>query len=521
MFPQSWLLDHWLVLCLVPLAVWILLSGLDDLFIDLVYFLGRRNRFPWPSQEDLTQTPQRRIAILVPLWHEHEVIGQMLTHNLSAIRYGNYDVFVGVYPNDPQTREAVEQAMRDDGRVHLAICPHDGPTSKGDCLNWTYKRMVEYEVRGGIDFEILVTHDAEDLIHPESLHLINWFMRDHQMVQIPVVPLSTTIGEWTHGLYCDEFAEYQFKDIPVRQQLGGFLPSNGVGTGFDRSALENLRRRHHGKIFDPDCLTEDYENGFRVHAAGYRQIFVPIRFAAEGPMATREYFPRKWRAAIRQRSRWVAGIALQGWQYHGWRGSAGLIYWFWRDRKGMVGNLLSPLANLLFFYWATSAMAGRYGPAEVWRIGSHIPAWLPRLCCISAALSVLQMGLRLHFCARLYGLRFAAAVPFRILWGNWINCAATIQALHQFFAAHRKRRSLAWKKTAHAYPCDFAPISRRPRLGEVLIHLRLISIIELEEALRHKPKGQRIGEYLVQMRKITSDHLSQALSSQSELSLTR
>ncbi len=517
---QIWL-DHWVAVCLVPLAVWILLSGLDDLFIDLVYFLGRQKRFPWPSDKKLAEAAQRRIAVLVPLWHEHEVIGQMLRHNLSAIRYGNYDFFVGIYANDPLTRDTVEQVAREDGRVHLVVCPHDGPTSKGDCLNWTYKGMVEYEARCGIDFEILVTHDAEDLIHPQSLHLINWFMRDHQMVQIPVIPLGTGLHEWTHGLYCDEFAEYQFKDIPVRQQLGGFLPANGVGTGFDRSALEDLRRRHHGKIFDPDCLTEDYENGFRMHAAGYRQIFVPIHFAAAGPLATREYFPGKWRAAIRQRSRWVAGIALQGWQRQGWHGPAGRKYWFWRDRKGLVGNLLSPPANLLFLYWAASALASAHTSGVLWQLSSHIPAWLPRLCCISAAISLVQMGLRVHFSTRLYGIRFAAAVPVRIFWGNWINCAATLQALHQFFAAQRSRRSLAWQKTTHAYPRDFAPISKRPRIGEVLIHLRFISNTDLEEALRHKPNGQRMGEYLVQIQKITSENLSQALSSQSGSSAGR
>jgi adsorption protein B len=126
------------------------------------------------------------------------------------------------------------------------------------------------------------------------------------------------------------------------------------------------------------------------------------------------------------------------------------------------------------------------------------------------------MGFRLHFSARLYGLRFAAAVPARVLWGNWINCAATVQALRQFFAAQRSRRSLVWQKTAHAYPRDLAPISRRRRLGEVLIHLQFISTRDLEQALRHKPKGERIGEYLVQIRLITPDNLGQALSSQSE-----
>jgi bacteriophage N4 adsorption protein B len=132
-----------------------------------------------------------------------------------------------------------------------------------------------------------------------------------------------------------------------------------------------------------------------------------------------------------------------------------------------------------------------------------------------------QLGLRLQFSARLYGLRFAAAAPVRIFWGNWINCAATVQALDQFLAAHRNRRSLAWQKTAHAYPRDLAPISKCPRIGEVLIHLQFISTADLEEALRHKPKGQRIGEYLVQMQKISSDNLCQALSFQSGLVASR
>ena len=194
----------------MPVAVWILLSGLDDLLIDFVFFC-RGREFLWPSEGDLTYAAQRRIAVLVPLWQEHAVIGPMLRHNLSVVRYGNYDVFVGVYPNDPLSIAAVNQMARHDARVHVTICPHDGPTCKGDCLNWAYRGMIAYEARRGIDFEIIITHDAEDLIHPESLRLTNWFSRDHAMVQIPVLPLPTKLRDWTHGLYCDEFAEFQFK----------------------------------------------------------------------------------------------------------------------------------------------------------------------------------------------------------------------------------------------------------------------------------------------------------------------
>ena len=175
------------------------------------------------------------------------------------------------------TARAVAEVADRYPRVHLALLPHTGPTSKGDCLNWIYHRMVEHEIEHGIRFEIIVTHDAEDLMHAESLRLISWFSRDHEMVQIPVLALATPVWQLTHGLYCDEFAEYQLKDIPVRLRLGGFLPSNGVGCGFARTALERLAETREGRIFDPECLTEDYENGFRLHAMGYRQIFVPVR----------------------------------------------------------------------------------------------------------------------------------------------------------------------------------------------------------------------------------------------------
>src|SRR5581483_11054265 len=151
-----------------------------------------------------------------------------------------------VYPNDDPTRRAVSEVASRNPRIHISICPHDGPTSKGDCLNWIYRRVRAYEHAARIRFEVIVVHDAEDLVHPEALRLINWFSRDYQMVQVPVLPLRTGPGEFTHGLYCDEFAEYQLKDIPVRQRLGGFLPSNGVGCGFERKALERLAEGRQG-----------------------------------------------------------------------------------------------------------------------------------------------------------------------------------------------------------------------------------------------------------------------------------
>ena len=57
-----------------------------------------------------------------------------------------------------------------------------------------------------------------------------------------MLPLRTPLTDWTHGVYIDEFREYQTRDMPARQAMGAFIPSKGVGTGFRRDALDVLAR---------------------------------------------------------------------------------------------------------------------------------------------------------------------------------------------------------------------------------------------------------------------------------------
>ncbi|MGA3238866.1 MAG: glycosyl transferase family protein [Bryobacteraceae bacterium] len=494
--------------CLIALAAWILLSGLDDLFIGIVSFFTRGRQKPRPPQAEIERAPERRIAIFVALWREHKVTGQMLDRTISTVRYRNYDVFVGVYPNDTLTVRAVSEAASRHPRVHVAMLPHDGPTSKGDNLNWIHRRMQEYELEHGVEFDVIVTHDAEDLVHPESLRLINWYSADYAMVQVPVLALPTPAHEFTHGLYCDEFAEYQLKDIPVRQILGGFLPSNGVGCGFERKALERLAESRQGRIFDPDSLTEDYENGFRLHELGYRQIFVPVQFDAGEPIATREYFPRTRRAAVRQRSRWIAGIALQGWERLAWRAPWLQRYWFWRDRKGLVGCLLAPLANLTFVYGLI-----RWRPLLE---GFPWMAWLYAATLVTAAF---QISMRMYCSSRIYGWRFASVSPLRAFWGNIVNFHATVKAIAQFAAAHRRRQTLRWQKTDHSFPVHPLQAQGRQRLGELLVRMHCLQMEDVEGALQSLPSGSRLGEHLVQLHKLTEENLYLALSSQAGIPL--
>jgi adsorption protein B len=43
--------------------------------------------------------------------------------------------FAGIYSNDEPPSRAVTEIARRDRRVQIAMLPHGGPSSKGDCLN--------------------------------------------------------------------------------------------------------------------------------------------------------------------------------------------------------------------------------------------------------------------------------------------------------------------------------------------------------------------------------------------------
>jgi len=495
-------------------AIWVLLSGFDDLLLDFAWlyrWLFTKSLAPAPSEAELSAIPQKRIAIFVPLWREYQVVKTMIEHNLVTIRYNRYDVFIGVYPNDSETLSAVRELDTRFSNVHLAVCPHDGPTSKADNLNWIFQRMMLFEEEHQAHFEIVITHDAEDLIHPEALRWVNWYAERYDMVQIPVLPLPTPARELLHGVYCDEFAEYQTKDLPTRQFLGGFLPSCGVGAGFSRKALDRLGAAYANCIFEPTCLTEDYENGFRLHRLGCSQVFVPITKRKGAIVATRGYFPRTFRAAVKQRTRWVMGISLQSWELHGWRDTFSQLYWFWRDRKGLAGSLLGPAANLVFLYGVVRS-APFLDSSQPWIVYTFIG---------SMTLQVVHLGVRVSCSARIYGWKFASLTPIRVGYGNLINFLATVSAMNRYCRAKWSGQKLAWLKTDHAYPSRAALTPDHRRLGDILVGSQYLLSADLEAALESQPPGIRIGEYLVLLGKLSESDLYECLSLQQSVSFEK
>jgi len=505
---------------LAPLAMWVLASGLDDLFLDLLSIWRRLKRRGRDAQGSSPPAPEKKIALLIPAWREDAVIEQMLDHNLAAIRYSNYEVFVGVYPNDLPTLSRLRASEHKHPRVHAILCPHDGPTSKADCLNWVYQGLLLYEEEHGCHFDILLHHDAEDLIHPGSLVAINRYACHYDMVQVPVFPLPTPWREWTHGVYCDEFAQSHGNDLAVRVALGGFLPSCGVGTAYRRRVVDRLAWNNGNRLFLPHHLTEDYQIGLEIHRLGYSQILLdPDEVGGErGPAATREYFPRRFRSSVRQKGRWVAGIVFQGWQQVGWDAGPGQWYWLWRDRKALLGHPLTILANLIFLYglggwlWATRS-------GEPWQLGllaREIP-FLSQMLVANTALIVWRQAFRVACTRRVYGLGFALLAPLRSLWGNVINFAATVRAMALLLDAQVRNEAPAWLKTEHHYPSAPALRPHKQRLGEVLAGMGAVSIEVVERALDYRAPGERLGDYLVRSGAVSEIDLYRALSAQQTL----
>ncbi len=504
-----------------PLAAALLLCGLDDLVPTGIFLWTKlfRPSIDPPSATKDQPLPERRIAIFVPCWKESGVIGNMVRHNLAAICYRNFDFFLGAYPNDKPTVEAVSDLAASFRNVHVALCPHDGPTSKADCLNWIYHRMLAHEAQHGGYFDTIVLHDAEDLIYPGALASINGNRASYAMVQVPVLPLHTPFQEFTHGVYCDDFAEYQTIDMHARQWCGSFLPSCGVGTGFARDVLDRLASERNGQVFNPASLTEDYEIGVYIHKLGLPQIFTPLEHGPKGLTATREYFPRHLRSAIRQRTRWVTGIALQGWERDGWEGTWATRYWFWRDRKGLAANPLSFLANIVLALgvadWAF-CRAAHQSPA----LAIHNPA-IAFLCCCTLTLQCLRLGLRMFCVGRLYGPVLAAGVPLRVLQGNLINCCASVSAMGHYAESRLRRRPLVWLKTEHAYPHRDSLPSHQRDFADVLTGSGYMTEEQLSAIQTQIPPGGDLPGFLLASGTLSDEDLCKIISLQSGLPWTR
>src|SRR3546814_11072125 len=76
--------------------------------------------------------------------------------------------------------------------------------------------------------------------------------------------------------------------------------------------MDRIVAMNGGRPFDEASITEDYELGLKIGALGGRGIIVRLPAGTGSVVATRKHFPATLDAAVRQKARWLTGIALHG-----------------------------------------------------------------------------------------------------------------------------------------------------------------------------------------------------------------
>lgn len=461
------LLFYAVLVVFVILGVAYAISGIDDLVFDIVYWVRRLRGRPYrPVRLSvLDGMNEQRFAIFIPTWQEAALIEETVRDHVRRIDYGAYDIFVGTYPNDPDTQAAVDRAAADLPNVHKVVGPTPGPTTKADNLNAILAAVEAHEDATGLHYDAVLLHDAEDILHPYELKLVNLHLRleTADMIQTPITPVRTDYGEFTHGTYMDQFAESQTKDMYVRGWLRGFVPSCGVGTALSRRAVELLKSENpSGLAFDPESLTEDYEFGLKLALAGMKGKFVRQKVRQDRPpkegvepsdwVMTRSEFPFKASTSIRQRARWTLGIVFQSWKRNGWPGRFVHKWLLFHDRKAawtyplvLVGYVF--LATLLIYTFVRTTFD--LGP-PLYLIPEGSWVWWTLI-----ALSVLMLNRLLQRAiavGRVYGPGHAVASIVRQPWDNVLNIGAVFRAYREVMRSRRDGTPPAWDKTTHTVP---------------------------------------------------------------------
>ena len=272
----------------------------------------------------------------------------------------------------------------------------------------------------------------------------------YDMIQVPVLALPTPCVELTHGVYCDDFAEYQSIDMRARQISRAFLPSNGVGTAYSRDVLDRLAETNSNRVFDPSCLTEDYESGVRIHVLGYSQRFCVLESSRRPHGNARilsksilERCPAAHALGDGHRAAEL-GNAIAGEGSRGRNTGSGVTV----KACGQTRWALSRTCCFLRAY-SRGCGRGRRDGARAMRLHSPIAI---RLTAGTLLLQFIRLAIRMECVRRIYGGPFALLVPLRLLHENAINGLATVWAVLSYTHARLRHRPLVWLKTEHAYP---------------------------------------------------------------------
>ncbi|MFD7730567.1 glycosyltransferase [Kitasatospora phosalacinea] len=248
-----------------------------------------------PSAADPSTAALPSFTVLVPLYQEAEVVGELVDH-LAALEYppALLEILLVVEEDDEQTRAALESLRLPPTARQLLIRP-GLPRTKPKACNLGLAQATG---------ELCVVFDAEDRPEPRQLLLAAAeFARQPEQV----VCLQAQLQYWNPGtnwlteFFATEYATRFGLLLPAQYRLDWPILLGGTSNHFRTAALRELGG------WDAHNVTEDADLGIRIARRG-------LRVAALDALTEEEANSRtgNW---IRQRSRWIKGH-LQTWLVH-------------------------------------------------------------------------------------------------------------------------------------------------------------------------------------------------------------
>ena len=359
-----------------------------------------------------------------------------------------------MYPNDTGTlRVAKQLEAKYPARVRVIVNTLPGPTSKGQMLNEMFAQVF------GSDEcpEMVVLHDSEDVIDPRIFAVYAAHAGEYDFIQAPVFSLKRAKGAHVASTYMDEFAERHTREMIARNAVGAAIPSAGVGTCISKKLIRHFLRTR-GQVLMSGAVTEDYILGVEAKREGFKGAFAAVSKRVDEGLdfvATREFFPKTLTASIKQKTRWVYGINFEAMHKVGWNGDLWDLYFFLRDRKGMLTNFLPPISLFLLVIMMLGYIDVADLPAELqpFLLASNVdqphrarrPLFDP------------HRRLSQSFTGRPTGGAWRMRWPVSL----YINMAASWRAsktyLRQIGLA---TKPIVWSKTTHELPEDFMAATR-------------------------------------------------------------
>ena len=526
------------------------ICGIDDtLWIIFSMISGLLRRKKDEDADDvldfdrLRNTPPKMLAVTIAAWHEANVIGNMITNFLNTTDYPKsmYHLFVGVYPNDPETIAAVEEVGKTFPNVHVIVNCLEGPTTKAQNLNHVIRQIKAFEKENGVRFAALTVHDSEDVIHTYELLATNYLIDRHDALQFPVFPIMEMprfrnfFRQLTTATYADEFAENHYITLVERRNAHAFVPCAGTGFALSRSLLEKIGD---ADVLPTGILTEDYMLSLSLFKKGVSFHYVLNRLPRvmkngkqrTDYITTRSLFPATFKAAVRQKTRWTYGITMQSVSIRDVFGANGVSligrYTFFKDLKAKVLNLLPLLGYIASIYCILAAV---FSLEPLYTRDS--PVFYLALAVF--AFMLIRQFFRGFALYHVYGLRsvffgclLPPLFPIRLIYGNIINFVATVRAFRlKLFGdraanktvkkEHRQKaeKTVKWAKTDHEFLSREQLRAYRRMLGDMLIVQGYLSPEQFQDALAHvdKQHGEQIGAYLVRTGVITEEQMIRAL----------